>query len=389
MPETPEIALIVTTYQKPWHLALVLASIEAQEGVAERMEVVVADDGSTDETPRIVAEYSRRVPFSVTFTTHAREAFQVARCRNEGVAASTADYLLFLDGDCVLPPDHVAQHLAHRRPRRAMLGYCYRLDKPLSERFDAAAIRSGEFLQWSPRRERRNLARRDRKARFYRFIRHPSKPKLAGGNLGIWRRDYQRVNGYDENFVGWGNEDDDLGLRLRGAGVALESILRWTRTYHLWHPATPSRPRRLPDGANFAYVNRPFRLTRCFNGLVKRRRDDLRIAVAGNPSRTEIVNRLLRTGSLTWCFTGRDAKESAEVELLFLPGSGQFSGRAEVNVLVLLEDSMAGPWLARKAHLVVSAVPNLTRHPVRYPLERFHHVLETITSISPATRHAA
>ncbi len=121
----PEIALLMSTYQRPAHLRRALESIALQQGVEGRMELVVTDDGSTDETPQIVAEFARRVPFRVGFTTHEHTVFRLSRCRNEGAKASQAPYLLFLDGDCILPRDHVWQHLrasppAHGNGRRLL-----------------------------------------------------------------------------------------------------------------------------------------------------------------------------------------------------------------------------------------------------------------------------
>ncbi|MHB9068704.1 MAG: glycosyltransferase, partial [Pirellulaceae bacterium] len=264
---SPEIALLVSTYQKPWHLTRVLQSIALQQGPSGLFEVVVTDDGSTDDTHRIVEEFAKSVRFPVTLTTHEHVRFQLARCRNEGAIVSTAPYLLFLDGDCVLPPDHVLAHLQHRQPGRAMCGYCIRLDRATSERFDADVIRSGEYMRWVSRPQARLLAKRDRKARFYRLIRHRSKPKLAGGNCAVWRTDFESVNGFHEIFEGWGGEDTDLGLRLRRVGVPVESILRWTHTYHLWHAPDATAPQRIRDGVNHVYLERSFRFARCMNGL--------------------------------------------------------------------------------------------------------------------------
>src|SRR5262245_22504791 len=79
----PEVALLVSTYHKPWHLEQVLTSIAAQEGIAGRFEVVVTDDGSTDETLERVRSFAGRNPFPVRWTTHPHDGFQLARCRNE------------------------------------------------------------------------------------------------------------------------------------------------------------------------------------------------------------------------------------------------------------------------------------------------------------------
>ena len=158
---------------------------------------------------------------------------------------------MFADGDCVFPPDFLLEHLRRRRAGVALSGDCYRLDPDASERVDAAAIESGIYQRWVVPSERRRLAARAQ-SRFYRLIRHPSKPKLLGGNTGVWRSDFERVNGYDEAFEGWGCEDDDFGMRLRRSGVRIDSIMRRTRAYHIWHAPDPTAPARWREGRNVA-----------------------------------------------------------------------------------------------------------------------------------------
>ncbi len=345
----PEIALLMSTYQRPEHLQRALESIALQAGVDGRFELVLTDDGSTDETPRIVEQFGRSVPFRVGFTTHPHTTFRLSRCRNEGVQASRAPYLLFLDGDCILPRDHVRVHLERRKLRTVMAGDCCRLDQTTSARITSEVIRSGEFQNWAAEDELRRLRKLDRSSRFYRLIRHPRKPKLIGNNVGIWRADYERVNGYDENFQGWGCEDDDLRCRLRRSGVRVESILRWTHTYHLWHATDVTQPSTWKQGANVEYFLRKGRLTRCRNGLEKRSLADLSIRVVGRTSQPHVVARLLR-GRF-----GAKSDAPAEVEILFLPGEGRFSGKADCNVLVALEPEAVTSSLARKAHVTLPA----------------------------------
>src|SRR6185503_11649713 len=129
----PEIAVLVSSFQRPAHLRRVLASIAAQRGISGSLEVVVTDDGSRDETPQLVRQFAASVDFPVRFTTHPHDSFHIARCRNEGVQASTAPYLLFLDGDCVLPPDHLQVHLDRRRAGYAMAGYYTYISRAASE----------------------------------------------------------------------------------------------------------------------------------------------------------------------------------------------------------------------------------------------------------------
>jgi glycosyltransferase involved in cell wall biosynthesis len=371
----PEIALLISTYQRPAHLRRALLSVSHQREAAGQMEVVVTDDGSTDETPQLVRNFAATAKFPVHFTTHEHATFQLARCRNEGVSASTAPYLLFLDGDCILPPDHVAMHLAQRKPGVVMAGDFAKLDQTTSERVNDEVLRRGEFVAWAPQEELRRLKKQDRKAHLYQLLRHPTKPKLVGNNVGIWRCDYERVNGYDENFQGWGCEDDDLRLRLRRAGVRIQSILRWTHTYHLWHPTDSTYPQSWREGRNVDYLNRKGVLVRCLNGLVKRSLDDLRLNVIGNPPPASIARPLAVLQSAH----DQTARQPPEVEIVFVPSPGQFSGQAECNVLVVMDDAPVDRRLVRRADIIVAdremPTPHTGRH---YRLQELENALKAV-----------
>ncbi len=102
---------------------------------------------------------------------------------------------------------------------------------------------------------------------FFQWLGHPSKPVLKGGNFGMWRDDFQLLNGFDEIYRAWGCEDDDLSYRARQAGLRIASMLGHTRTYHLWHPPATSKPaEKWSDGVNVAYLKRTGRLTACLHG---------------------------------------------------------------------------------------------------------------------------
>ncbi len=321
-----------------------------QRGVAGLMEVVVTDDGSADDTPQVVQEFARTVDFAVRFTTHPHTTFQLCRCRNEGVAASSAPYLLFLDGDCLLPPNHVALHLRYRRAGVVRAGNCVRLNKSNSARIDDDVIRRGEFTRMVPLPVICKLRMKGIRSMAYEYFRHSRKPWLIGNNVAIWRDDYVRVNGFDENFEGWGGEDDDLGSRVRRAGLSVCSSLRWTNTYHLWHPPDVTAPPPETRTRNWEYLRRKGALIRCRNGLVKRSVNDLRLRVIGNTSSAEIGRWLPSP------VQERMSQPSVapEIEIVFLPGPGKFSGQAECNLLVVTEPTPAALKLAKEAHVVVA-----------------------------------
>jgi GT2 family glycosyltransferase len=262
-----QISVILSTYRRPEHLRRSLASLALQRGVQGQFEVVVTDDGSADATAELVAHFSRQVDFPVAFTTHRHDGFRLALCRNEGARAASAPYLLFSDGDCLFPADHLRRHLRARRPGVAWSGDCTRLAESATQRIDQAAIASGAYRRWVARKERWRILQRALKDEFYQAVSHPRRPKLIGCNIALWRCDFQRVNGFDERFVGWGCEDDDLAQRLRQAGVRIASILRHTRVYHMWHPSDPSQPMSWRDGANVEYLLRGDKPMRCAAGL--------------------------------------------------------------------------------------------------------------------------
>jgi glycosyltransferase involved in cell wall biosynthesis len=292
-----ELSVILTTYQRPKHLERSLASLALQRGVAGRFEVIVADDGSQDATHEVVHEFARRADFPVRLTTHPHIGYRVSLCRNDGVRASRGEYLLFSDADCILPPDHLATHLRARRPGVVRAGNCFRLSQQANERIDLAAIASEAFQDLVSRDERQRLMRLWFKNQYYQLIRHPSKPKLNACDFAIWRSDYEAVNGFDEGFVGWGCEDDDLGKRLRRAGVRIETIVRHTRVFHMWHPLDPTHPQDWRSGSNVNRLLAPGRPIRCKRGLVhlsdhseERRQDsDIQFVHFRMPRPTKII----------------------------------------------------------------------------------------------------
>jgi glycosyltransferase involved in cell wall biosynthesis len=349
---SPHISIIVTTYQRPANLRRVLASIAGQRGVDGQFEVIVADDGSTDETPEIVQKFRKLVRFPVHFTTHPHGGFCPGRARNEGVAASRGEYVLLLDGDCMLPNDHVRIQLERRQPGVVRVGDSIRLEPGPSASVSEQFAAHGRLARLASIAERARIKLRAAKSMFYNLRNHPDRPRLIANNVALWRRDYERVNGFDQSYVGWGAEDDDFGLRLRRAGLQLRTILWWTTCYHLWHPKDPTAPAGRTGGDNYTYLRRGFHLVNCCDGLVKRTWPEISFAAAG-PLPTGGVLRQVFNGARPRFV----AEGSAEVEVLFTPGPGSFTGRAQCNVLVALDHSADSLLAAPDAHLVLSDEP--------------------------------
>lgn len=349
--DRPEVSVLVNTYEKPWHLRRCLVSL-ALQSIASQMEVIVVDDGSKDETAAVVRGFARTAPFPVKFLTHPHEDFQLCRCRNEAAAASAADKLVFFDGDLIAGVNHIAEHLRHLTPGVVTNSYCVRLEEEVSRRIDEDLIGSGEFARLASRRALAKLAMMYRKAWFYTLIRHSNKPRAKGGDLGIMRADLERVNGFDENFRAWGGEDDDFGFRLRAANVRVKYIMKWTRSYHLWHPVDPTRPDKLRNGLNEEYLQRKVRLTCCLNGIQKRTLRDLRVHMCGVPASAFAADRALQA-HFHWPQLPRGGR--ADVEVLPFPGEGRFTGTADVRLLLVTDRAAVVPSRIQKtADIVLS-----------------------------------
>jgi len=248
------IALIVTTYNRPDALAAVLDGYLAQDD--RDFDLIVADDGSTADTRAMIDAYRARAPFKIVHVWQEDRGFRAAAARNRALAATSADYIVFSDGDCVPTRGFVAQHRLLAEPGWFLAGNRVLL----SEAFTARVL--GERLpihrygraQWLGAWLRRDINRLLPLLRFGDSPLRRRAPQRWEGiktcNLSAWREDLLRVNGLDERYNGWGLEDSDLVVRLLRAGVRHKSARFGTGVLHLWHrendrSALPENRRRL------------------------------------------------------------------------------------------------------------------------------------------------
>lgn len=240
------ISVVTTTYNRPDALRTVLDSLMAQDD--PRFEVLIADDGSREDTRSMLAEFAAAAPRPaglerLVHAWHPDDGFRAAVARNMAVAASNGDYLVFLDGDCVPRPEFVSRHreLAERgfmvTGSRVLLSpeltgevLNGRVEGPLARRPLSWWI--GQRLRRRANKALPLLRFPDSPLRHYRSV---AWRRVKSCNLAIWRDDYAAVDGFDESFVGWGHEDADLVLRLARYGVKRKGGAFSTEVFHLWH----------------------------------------------------------------------------------------------------------------------------------------------------------
>jgi glycosyltransferase involved in cell wall biosynthesis len=257
------LALVITTHERPDALASVLASVVAQR--VAPAEIVIADDGSGVATQEVIAAFiaRSRVPARVVSQPH--EGFRAARLRNLGIAATSADYLVFIDGDMLLHPGFIADHQRLARPGFYTQGVRVHTDEALTKKLIASPATTPSF--WSA-----GLGGLRRAYLLHSPALASMSRSLANGviaikscNLGIWRDDLVRVNGFNEAFVGWGPEDKELCARLDHADVRRQTLIFGGIAFHLHH--APASRTALPANLALLADTRRERRVRCEAGL--------------------------------------------------------------------------------------------------------------------------
>jgi glycosyltransferase involved in cell wall biosynthesis len=233
------ISVIVATYNRPDALDAVLRSLLHQSDAD--FEVLVADDGSTEQTKELIDAWKPRFNGRLSHVWQPDDGFRLAEIRNRAIIAAKGDYCIFLDGDCIARKDYVAL-----------------LSQALSERILQQKLEpeSWSFADW--RRERR-AGEIKRLAPLVslplgplRRLRSHDWRGAQGCNLGIWRSDLVVVDGFEGAFASWGREDSDLLIRLMRSGIRRKDGRMATGVLHLWHPEAdrsqlPDNERRLDN----------------------------------------------------------------------------------------------------------------------------------------------
>lgn len=258
------IAVIVTTYNRPDALAAVLEGFLAQTDA--NFEVLVADDGSTGDTAQVVKDFQRRASFPVAHVWQEDDGFRAAAIRNRALAASGADYIIFTDGDCIPPVDFVARHRALSEPGCFLSGNRLLLSEAFTRRMlrEKIPVHSWSASDWLLARVRGEVNRLLPLLRLpdVAWMRKRAPNRWQGAktcNLSAFRQDLLRVNGLDENYTGWGQEDSDLVVRLIRAGLVNKSARFSAPVLHLWHKENDrsnleENRRRLQDVLSAAHV---------------------------------------------------------------------------------------------------------------------------------------
>jgi glycosyltransferase involved in cell wall biosynthesis len=259
MSTSPSLSVVVTTYEWPEALDAVLRSLADQSD--SDFEIVVADDGSGPETENVVEAWQSRLGERVRHARQPDLGYRRARALNLGALTASGEYLVFLDGDCLVRSRFVGASRKAALPGWFLASKRLNLSADLSRRVLGERIPVGRWsaLGWMLRAPHelvsapRNSARpgvlvplRDRRRPW-----RPRQPEFTppydgyGFFFGLSRTDFVRVNGFDMRFEGWGGEDVDIAIRLQRIGLRCGWPGPRATVLHLWHP-----PRKRSVSAN-------------------------------------------------------------------------------------------------------------------------------------------
>ncbi|MET4080987.1 glycosyltransferase involved in cell wall biosynthesis [Pedobacter sp. UYP30] len=226
----PTVALLISTYNWPGALNLVLTSVLAQSKMPD--EIIIADDGSGEETRTLVENFSKKL--NITHVWQEDIGFRKSLVLNKAVKKIKSDYIIQIDGDIIIHPKFIEDHL-----QTAEEGYFVQGSRSMIiEQKSAEILKSGQTnlsIFSYGLNNKFNAIRFPLLSPLFRLA--PSNPfHLKGCNFAFWKKDFISVNGYYNGFEGWGGEDYEFGARFLHAGVKRIRLKMKALAFHIFHP---------------------------------------------------------------------------------------------------------------------------------------------------------
>ncbi|RXG16139.1 glycosyltransferase involved in cell wall biosynthesis [Leeuwenhoekiella aestuarii] len=234
-----QISIIISTYNAPKWLEKTLAGYQIQ--TYRDFEIVVADDGSGQETKAVVDKFCANSAIPVQHIWHKDTGFQKTTILNKALVACNGAYVIMSDGDCIPRKDFVEQHVKYRKRGYFLSGGYHKLPMPTSEAIKIEDIlqercfeKKWLYSQGMPKSFRNiKITAKGFKANILNTL-TPTKPTWNGHNASAWKNDIFAINGFDERMQ-YGGEDREMGERLVNYGIKGKQIRYSAICLHLEH----------------------------------------------------------------------------------------------------------------------------------------------------------
>lgn len=256
--------LLITTYNWTNALEIVLMSVENLTLMPD--EIIIADDGSTKETEDVIKKWQNKLKTPIIHSWQEDIGFRAAASRNKAIAKATGDYIIMIDGDLILHPNFIKEHIDHCKMNQFTIGTRVLLKEEYSKQLLVKknitfSIDSNNILANS-----KNIINNSFLSKFFSY-KTTSYKQARSCNMACFKADLIKVNGFNEDFIGWGREDTELVVRLLNAKIIRKNIKFNTNVLHIFHQE--SARKMLPVNDLILEKTIIEKLIRCQNGLDK------------------------------------------------------------------------------------------------------------------------
>lgn len=227
-----KVSILVSTYNWPEALEFSIKSMFTQTILPD--EIVIADDGSSHETTDLIERLRNETSIPIKHIWHEDRGFRKTIILNKAIAQISGEYILQVDGDVVLSPHFVSDHLELAEKNYFVCGSRVKLSPKVTKRLmDSKKFKLSIWnmpITFVFNSFRSKFLRHFMAERYAKKIDH-----LRGCNMAFWKDDLIKVNGFNEDLMQWGHEDGEIAFRLHFAGVKKKALKMGGNVYHLYH----------------------------------------------------------------------------------------------------------------------------------------------------------
>ncbi|WOT04942.1 glycosyltransferase family 2 protein [Shewanella youngdeokensis] len=258
-----KVALLITTYN--WIEALKKCLDSVREQTLMPDEIVIADDGSSEDTKQFIDSYRQYFSCPLIHSWQEDKGFRAARSRNKAISKLTADYVVIIDGDIILHRNFIADHVLKAKDNQFISGRRVRLGEEYSKELAATNdYVTPNVFSTGIYRGREHGIRSALLSKISSSVSYDSS-SIHSCNMSFWRKDLIKVNGFNADFIGWGAEDKELCERLFACGIKSNKLKFLAVQYHLHHPESDRHLMQV--NADIHEATKKNKLKRCENGL--------------------------------------------------------------------------------------------------------------------------
>ena len=226
-------SLIITTYNWKEALKLTLDSVVRQTVAPD--EVIIADDGSSDDTKEIIEEYKKTCTIPIYHSWQEDKGFRLARSRNKAISISKHEYIIIVDGDIILHKKFIQDHIRLSEDGTYLQGSRVLLNASSSEKILEKQLFTRPHIFSRKFKNRVNYFYSPLLSKLFFKTKTKSHSGVRGCNFSFFKKDIIRINGFNEDFNGWGREDSEFVERLFNSGIERRNLKFRAVQYHLFH----------------------------------------------------------------------------------------------------------------------------------------------------------